>query len=272
VLCGLLGCFFIQNTEPVKADLLTFTVTGGSLTLSGNSTVSGSGVPGGGTVGPLAYTPQLGFPDSLVTSYGGFFVVDVNNVLAPTALEFDRGQIDANVRGPYSPNNAGTGQTPAAPADYGFRVAELGANGKLRDVVFGLTGASTPVTGGTFSVANQNWAYNSGFVDVFSTALNAGTSQSLLGTALNTNAGLGSYNVAGNTITMTLPVTFSIAYTYTGTETLPTLTGVNTYTGTITAVTAVPEPTSLLLCGLVGFGAIAFRGRMRKLNMYSHQL
>jgi hypothetical protein len=128
-------------------------------------------------------------------------------------------------------------------------VAEIAASGKLRNIVFNVAGASAPVAGGNFSVANQSWSYTSGILDVFSGALNAGNTIALTGAANNSNATLGNYSVAGNTITMTVPVTISLPYTIQGT---PLVTGFNNYTGTITAIAAVPEPSSMALVALCG--------------------
>ncbi|MEQ1829851.1 MAG: PEP-CTERM sorting domain-containing protein [Pirellula sp.] len=249
-LIGLIGLLLL-TTNHSRGDMLTFNITSGSLVLSGNSNVTG--------VGNFNYTQQGA--GSLTTTYTGSLVVDVNNVLSPTSIIFSNANINANTNGSWSPNDQGNGQTPSSPADYGIRVGEIQANGKLRNIVFNVAAASATVNAGNYSVANQSWSYLTGNIDVFSDALMDGTSSTLTGSASNTNAAQGTYGVAGSTVTLTVPVTVSIAYTLPGT---PTVTGFNTYTGTLTGIAAVPEPTSIALVGICGCAGLLIRRRKRR--------
>jgi hypothetical protein len=239
-------------SSSLRADVLTFNITGGTLTLSGDATVAG--------VGTFAYTPQA--LNSLTTSYSGSFLVDVNNAFAPTTIAFNSATVDANVSGLYSPNNAGDSQTPQEAADYGVRVNAISANGKLRNIAFNVNSGSTTVNAGNFSVTGQSWSYTAGNIDVYSDALTNGTSSTLTGSGNNTNATLGSYSVVGNTATLTIPVTISIAYNLPGS---PAVNGFNNYSGTLTAIAAVPEPSAILLtcAGFAVAGIPIARRRIR---------
>ena len=75
----------------------------------------------------------------------------------------------------------------------------------------------------------------------------------------NVNAASGTYKVVGGIATVTIPVTFTAAYSIPGAG----VTGTNTFTGTLVGVTAVPEPSSMALVGLVGIGVVVRRFRKK---------
>ncbi len=232
----------VLNLGLAKADFLTFNlvIPSSSLTLSGSATVPAAG---GGT---FAYAAQGA--GSLVTSYAGTFGVNVDNVLNPTTISFASASLDANTNGSWLPSNGG-GAATAAIGDYGIAIPTIpgGAFGKLRDVVFNLSAASTGVTAGTgaFSVAGQTFQHTAGSIDVFAAGLGGGDTALLTTSGLNVNAASGTYTVAGGIATLTIPVTFTASYSIPG----AVVPGSNTFTGTLVGVTAVPEPGSMILMG-----------------------
>ena len=251
----LLFVILVVNAGLAKADMLTFNlvIPSSSLTLSGSADVSAAGGP------PLVtYSAQAAF--SLATTYAGSFVVNVDNILNPTSISFVSGSLDANSNGSWLPNNGGTVGTTPDVGDYGFSVPSIAANGKLRDVVFSVSAASTNVTAGTgaFSVTGQTFQHTAGAIDVFSSALGGGDSAALVNSGVNVNATSGTYTVSGGVATLTIPVTVSIGYLTPGAGIL----GTNTFTGTLVGITAVPEPCSMILIG-GAFGCVAFLRRRR---------
>ncbi len=254
-------CLLSLN-QAAQAELVTFNLQAGSnLALSGNSNV---GAPVNGS---FPYAPQ-GL-NSLIAAYLGTITVDVNNSLAPTSIVFQSAVLDASVNGQWLPGNVSTGSGggTASDADYGMAVAALGANARLRDIVFNLSAPSISISGGSFSVATQTLAYTSGQFDVYSAGLGDGANISLSNpltsviSGLNSSASQGTYSVVGNIATITIPVTVSINYNIPGT---PTVDGTNTYTGQFIGVASVPEPSSLGLLSIFGCGALA-RSRKRTL-------
>ncbi len=247
----LLFSFFVANCASLQADFLTFNlvIPSSSLTLSGIANVPAA-------PGSFAYSAQGA--GSLITSYGGTFVVNVDNVFNPTTISFVSANLDANSNGSWRPNNGGGADTPTI-GDYGMSVPAISANAKLRDIVFNLSAATTGVTAGTgaFSIAGQTLQHTAGSIDVFAAGLGGGDTATLTSSGLNVNAGAGTYTVAAGIATVTIPVTFTAAYAITGAN----VTGTNTFTGTLVGVTAVPEPTSILLCSMVGIIGLSMRRR-----------
>ncbi len=247
-----LFAILVGNIGLAKADFLTFNlvIPSSSLTLSGIANVPAAG-------GSFAYAAQGA--GSLVTTYAGTFGVNVDNVLNPTTISFASAILDANSNGSWLPSNGG-GTSTLAVGDYGISVAAIAANAKLRDVIFNLSAASTGVTAGTgaFSVAGQTFQHTGGSIDVFSAPLGGGDTALLTTSGLNVNAASGTYTVAGGIATLTIPVTFTAAYSIPGAG----VTGTNTFTGTLVGVTAVPEPSSMILMG--GMFGCAALWRKRK--------
>jgi hypothetical protein len=231
--CYVCTLVFASLSTNAYGEIINFSITGGSLVLSGRVATT--------AFGQFDYAQQAA--GSLTTTYTGSFAVDVNNILAPTAITFNNAVVDANVSGTWAPGNDGS-NTASGPADYGISVPAIGGLGKLRDIVFNVSSAAIPINGaGNFSVSSQNWRHTTGNFDVFAPALGSG-SDPIPSTIVssNTSSTLGSYTVSGQTITMTVPVIISFN--------IPIDTGVdavNTYTGTLTAIAAVPEPSSILL-------------------------
>ncbi len=232
----------MANGATLKADFLTFNlvIPSSNLTLSGISNVPAAG-------GSFNYSAQGA--GSLVTSYAGTFGVNVDNVLNPTTISFASAVLDANSNGSWRPNNGGTLDTLSV-GDYGISVPTIpggGATAKLRDLIFNLSAANASVTAGTgaFSVAGQTFQHTAGSIDVFAGGLGGGDTALLTTSGLNVNAASATYIVSGGIATVTIPVTFTAAYSIPGAG----VTGTNTFTGTLVGVTAVPEPGSMILLG-----------------------
>ncbi|QDV22035.1 PEP-CTERM sorting domain-containing protein [Aureliella helgolandensis] len=245
-----------SSLQTAMADELVFTLDAArsSLTLAGSTTV---GDPVNNT---FAYTAQGA--NSLITSYGGAITVDVSDLLNPLSITFLSSNVDANVNGNWLPSDDIVPTEPASAGDYGIRIDAILTNGKMRNVDFNIAAASTSVTGGSFAVSGQTFGFNSGIIDVYSTALTAGNSidftnaGTLAGTGLNVAAGTGTYSVSGGIATLTIPVAVTLPYTF-GPTSEPTVEGSQTYTGTLVGVAAVPEPSSLALLSLTA-GCIGF--------------
>ena len=246
----------VFNAGLANASILTFNlaVPSSNLALSGSASVTGAGV--------VNYAAQGGAA-SLSTTYAGSFTVDVNDLFNPTSIRFVSGALVANSNGSWLPNNGGTNGTTAAVGDYGFAAPSITANGKLRDVVFSFSAASTNVTAGTgaFSVLGQTFQHTAGSIDLFSATLAGGGSSALVNSGVNSSAASGTYTVAGGIATLSIPVTVNIGYAIA----IPNsgVLGTNTFTGTLVGVTAVPEPSSMILIG-GAFGCVAFLRRRRK--------
>jgi hypothetical protein len=177
---------------------------------------------------------------SLTTTYSGSITVDVDSVANPTSIEFVSANLIAanggnwlpevgggNVGNPDLDGDADPGT--AAPANYGF-ILDLGAlgvaYGAIRDSVFSLTAAARPVTSGQFDPLGIAVPVTQGVFDanVSSAALgdDAGTDEitdeiganctdeASGGTTNRCGNLMGSYAVAGSSITLTLPLDFII--------------------------------------------------------------
>jgi hypothetical protein len=133
-----------------------------------------------------------------------------------------------------------------------------------RDIVFNVTSPVEPVVGGSFSSLNENIEFATGWLDYWvapaagglqgRAELAGGDDENALDSALS------SYVVTplpGNQrmITLTIPVNI---------DGNPEDDAVFNYTGTLVATYTVPEPTSLVLCGIAMALASGFAVRRRK--------
>lgn len=241
----------------VQADIVVFNVVGtSSLALSGNASPGGNNFP---------YQNQGGAA-SLTTTYLGTITVNVDNVLGPSTISFQSANLTANLNSiaNLSPQVGGgaAGAPGSAPANYGVTIPAVGGVGALRDIAFNIASANTGVAGGAFSVTNQVWSYNPGSsFDVNAPALGQGRVDLRVTSPTGLNTGTaGSYTVVGNTATLVLPTAVSILFN-------DGLTGTNTYNGTITAIAAVPEPSSIALLCICGIGGALVRYRKRRLSV-----
>ncbi len=253
---GLLCLLCLGFVSELHADIVVFNVVGTSaLTLSGNASPGGNNFP---------YENQGGAA-SLTTTYLGTITVNVDNVFGPGTISFQSASVVANLNAipNLSPAVGGgvSGNPGSAPANYGVTIPAVGGVGALRDISFNIASTNTGVTAGAFAVTNQTWSYNTGNFDVNSPALGQGRVNLLATSPTGLNSGsLGSYSVTGNTATLVLPTSVAIAFN-------DTLTGINIYTGTITAIAAVPEPSSIaLLCTgcMGGIGGMIVRARKKR--------
>jgi hypothetical protein len=171
---------------------------------------------------------------SLTTTYSGTITVDVDNLANPTSITFISAHAVAANSGNWLPAvGGGTEGDPGidgdadpgapAPANYGF-VLDLGGPaaavlyGASRDTIFSLDGAARSVTSGEFDPGNINITVPQGTFDgnLSSGGFgdNAGQEDATDLESINcTHLGCGfngSYAVAGNLATLTLPIDFKI--------------------------------------------------------------
>ncbi len=241
------GLILLIKSGTVQADLVVFNVQvlQSSLALNANLTA------------PVAVALAEQGPGGLTTTYSGTITVDVNNILNPTSITFLSAQLDANPNGTWQPGVSGVAGSLAA--DYGVARPEIGGLGAYRDIVFNVSSGATAVAGGNFNVTGQTWSYASGsFFDVTAPGLGAGRADLKLGAPTGLNQGAqGTYAVAGNVITLTLPTNVSINFN-------DGVAGTNSYTGTIIAIAAVPEPSSMGLVGVATLMGWCWRRRRSK--------
>ncbi len=237
------------------ADLYVFdlSLANSTLALTGNANVEG--------VGNFNFNPQAA--GALTTQFSGTITVDIDDLINPTSMTFQSANIFGAVNGQWAPNNDGSGLTPPSDGNYGIDVG-FGV-GKIRDLSFNLgsTGAIV-VTGGQFANTSQSWLHSGGNLDLFSPALGDGGTAALtdIASASSTNASAtnGMLQATGGIATLTLPVEITFAYLVPGT---PNVGGFFTYTGTLSGITAVPEPSSMAMLGLVGLAAAGWRRTKR---------
>jgi hypothetical protein len=171
---------------------------------------------------------------SLTTTYSGTVTVDVDDLTNPTSITFIAANAVAANSGNWLPAvGGGTVGDPGiegdadpgapAPANYGF-VLDLGGPaaavlyGASRDTILSLNGTARPITAGQFDPGEINLTVPQG---TFDANLSSGAFGDDAGpediTDLEdtncTNLGcgsMGSYSVAGNVATLTLPIDFKI--------------------------------------------------------------
>jgi hypothetical protein len=192
-------------------------------------------------------------PGSKTANYSGSITVDVDNVLAPSTIQFLSANAVASNSGSWLPEIGGgpAAGSPgvAQPANYGIFLP-AGAIGNAyaaaRDIVFNVTGPSQPVAAGSFG-SGQTLTYLSGFFDTnLPPAFGSPPTRDDLtnDTRLNISANMSSYSVSGNTATLTL------VYEDINPGGLTTV-----ISGRLLATATVPEPVSLgWLAGLAGLG------------------
>ena len=202
----------------------TASVAGSSITVAGVGTAPGTQQTAG-SLGPRAVS--------------GTITVDVDNVLAPTTLQF--------VSATLNPADFGSNLQPAVGGTAGSAVAEFGLQFALgpfgtefvawRNSVTSLSSSLITVTGGAYSTTGITFTPIAGTVDYGTVATGTGNLTSLTpsGNVANT---VGNYGVSGNTATLTLPgFDYTFATSFNGTP------GTIRFTGSLTGTaTVVPEP------------------------------
>lgn len=199
-------------------------------------------------------------PGSKRANYTGTITVDVDNLLAPTSIQFLSANAVAGDSGSWLPEagggpaagNPGTPQT----ANYGVFLP-AGAIGNAyaaaRNIAFNITGPAQAVAAGSFG-SGQTLTYLSGFFDTnLPPAFASPPSRDDLtnDTRLNISVNPSSYSVSGNTATLTL------VYEDINPGGLTTV-----INGRILATATVPEPATFgWLVGLLTFIA----GRSRRI-------
>ncbi len=194
-------------------------------------------------------------PGSRTANYTGTLTVDVDNLLAPTSIEFLSGVATASISGSWLPQ-AGGGPGPnmpgnPEPANYGIMLP-LGAAGTayaaLRDTVLNVTGGPQAVAGGQFA-STQTLTFLSGFFDSNAGLLAPPNRDDVTNdTRTNMSPNMSSYSVVGNTATLT------IVYADLVPDDITTA-----LTGRLLATATVPEPSCGWLLGLAGIGLIRRR-------------
>lgn len=199
-------------------------------------------------------------PGSKTSFYSGSISVDVDNVLAPTSIQFNSANAIASVTGQWLPE-AGGGPAAGSPgvpqdANYGlFLPAGVVGNAyaAARDVRFNVTSGPLAVAAGQFP-STQTLTYLSGFFDVNAPAVFGAppSRDDLTGdTRTNIAAALSSYSVVGNTATLIVNY-----------EDLNAGSFATAITGRLIATATVPEPNSMTV---VLFGFLAgLRGIRRR--------
>jgi hypothetical protein len=172
---------------------------------------------------------------SLTTTYSGTVTVDVDDLTNPTSITFIAANAVAANSGNWLPAvGGGTEGNPdidgdadpgePAPANYGF-VLDLGGPsaavlyGASRDTILSLNAPARPITAGQFDPSDMNVTVPQG---VFDANLSSGSFGDDAGpdditdlTGTNCaeavcGSSMGSYSVAGNVATLTLPINFKI--------------------------------------------------------------
>jgi hypothetical protein len=172
---------------------------------------------------------------SLTTTYSGTVTVDVDDLTNPTSITFIAANAVAANSGSWLPAiGGGTEGDPniegdadpgdPAPANYGF-VLDLGGPGAAvlygasRDTILSLNGNARPVTGGQFDPSDINITVPQGTFDANLSSAAFGDDAGpeditdLVGTNctnLGCGSSMGSYSVANNVATLTLPLDFKI--------------------------------------------------------------
>jgi hypothetical protein len=171
---------------------------------------------------------------SLTTTYSGTVTVDVDSLTNPTSITFIAANAVAANSGDWLPAvGGGTEGDPEidgdadpgerAPANYGF-VLDLGGPsaavlyGASRDTILSLNSPAKPITAGQFDPGNINITVPQGTFDANLSSQgfgdDAGQEDATDLTDTNcTNLGcgsMGSYSVADNVATLTLPIDFKI--------------------------------------------------------------
>ncbi|MCI0331875.1 MAG: hypothetical protein L0228_01455 [Planctomycetes bacterium] len=262
-----------------------------------------------GVFGGLPFVPQDSAPvqagttdlnpasPSNKTTFQGTITIDVNNVNAPSSIQFLSSNADADVSGlwmsrafdnpgdnndlngngiPYefgappggdSSPAAGSPPGPADPGDWGFRVRHPAfgvtlATGVSRDIVFNITSPAIPVAGGMFSSLTENFEFATGWLDYW-VAPAAGNLQGRAelagGDTDNSAAASSSYIVT--------PLPFNqrqITLTIPVDIDNPGSDADFYYDGTLVATLIVPEPSGFVLLGIGSIVAAFVGRRMRK--------
>ncbi len=167
---------------------------------------------------------------SLTTTYSGTITVDVDDPANPTSITFISAEGTAANSGEWLPEVGGGSEgdplvdgdaSPGTPmaANYGFflDVPDLASvlYGAVRDLVVSVNSTSIPIAGGQFSATDigitlPQATYESNLNSLaLGDSVNSDDISDLTG--VNAPSGSGSYVVAGNVATLTLPLDFLLA-------------------------------------------------------------
>ncbi len=231
----------LSTPAAVKAVNVIFTLTGTSTATVAGATLN----PGANLDGAQQAPGSLG-----ARTVSGTITVNVDNLTAPNSITFVSATLDpANFGTNLQPGIGGTAGS--APAEFGllfdFTPVGLPASEVVawRDSVTNTTSGIIPMSGGAFATSGITFAPIAGTIDFGGVAAGTG---SLVGLSdVNDSTANGSYSVAGNTVTLTIP-----NYDYTYTTNFSGTPGSIRFTGTLTATAVIPEPAlpALLLAGL----------------------
>lgn len=249
---------FVSSESRVQAALVTLNVNqaNSSLTISGSVFVVALN---------STFPMQEQLPGSLTTSYTGTITVDVDDLFNPTSIAIIGSNLDAVVSSIYLPTVGGEPLIPAAPGDYGVFVPVPGDGyGSVRGLIMNVSAASTGVAMGNFAVTGQTFSPTTGTLDVFAAGLGGGDTTPLTQSGLNNSASLGNYAVSGGQITLTIPADFTIGFSVQDEMMATVVTGSVQFVGSVTAVAAVPEPTSFGLALMPVLGTVLLRRPRRK--------
>jgi hypothetical protein len=201
-------------------------------------------------------------PGSRTANYSGPITIDVDNLLAPTSINFVSSSAVASITGQWRPE-AGGGPAAGNPgvaqdANYGLQL-NAGALGNafaaVRDLEFNVTGGPLVVAAGAFP-STQTLNVVSGLFAVNTPAafMEPPSQDDLSGdTLMNASATLSTYAVAGSTATLTIPIDIVEQ------DDLTII-----YRGQLVATGQIPEPSSILLIGLALAGLLGRSGTNRR--------
>jgi hypothetical protein len=215
-----------------------------------------------GTFNSLPLAPQG--PGAATATYSGSISVDVNNLAAPSSIEFLGSSAVAAITGQWRPE-AGGGPAAGNPgvaqdANYGLQLAggALGtAYAAVRNLQFNVTGGPVAVVAGAFPSTQSLNVVSGLFAFNLPPAFMTPPGQDDLAGDVLTNASAtpSTYSVVGSTATLRIPINIVDQ------DDLTTV-----YSGQLVATAQIPEPSSLVLIGLTLAAWTCFRGNARFAN------
>lgn len=224
-----------------------------------------------GQLGTFPFLEQA--PGSKTTSYTGTITVDANNLVSPSTISILSAVADADVNGVWLPKLGGsTGPTdanpfPAAPGDYGVKAQFAGndaAFAAARGVVLDIASGPEAVGGGGLFNSSETVAVLAGVFDswVHPQLGGGGGQDNTAGDIYPRDATMptmSSYVVSGGIATLTIPIRALR-------DEDPTDPDFTSFTGTLVATAAIPEPSSIVLLGTAITAVLAARRRRNALK------